>query len=356
VEIPQEKTDQGDGLQTRCPYCGTTYLDEGGVLARLQEDFHAAPLLVVAGCGHCGRLFIPQQLPDRDPPPPGTSPAKPVQPAPQPRYLLYQCIGRGGMGETYRAVDRKTRTEVCVKKLFDPRFASALRQEWLALARLHHPGIVQLLDFVEEGPEVQLVMEYVSGQSLASLIQRSLLPEVLVTEFGVRLAEALVYAGEQQVIHCDLKPDNILVTRAGASSWPKILDFGLAIVEQRDDRGELTARGRRAGTVRYMAPEQFAGQQLTPACDIYALGLILDEMLRGQCAFSGDTWEVFANKQKAVEGIEPAAGCSAGLAVVHLLLLHTPPRGDALALGYMARRALAMRGLAPPDCVRSWAH
>jgi serine/threonine protein kinase len=99
------------------------------------------------------------------------------------------------------------------------------------------------------------------------------------------MLDAIAYAHEQEVIHCDLKPDNVLVVRSGAELLPKVLDFGLAIVDRLDDLGNVTGADRVAGTLLYMAPEQFHGEVLSGACDVYAIGLMISELMSGALPF-----------------------------------------------------------------------
>jgi hypothetical protein len=286
-------------VQICCPYCGARYSDADGRLEKARAGLAEAPVLVVAGCGGCGRLFLPHEVA-------APAPAPTVQPAaPAPRYQLRKLLGQGGMGETYSARDERTGALVCVKQLRDPQLLATLRQEWRALERLQHGSIVRLLDLVEEEGHARLVMELVCGESLRALVQRCApLAEPLAASLARQLAEALAYATARNVIHCDLKPENIMVALDGARLVPKVLDFGLAVVERVDASGVSTAVGRVAGTVPYMAPEQFEGRELSPACDVYAFGLILAELFFGQPCFPpGDLWTTYGAKRQLEEGI-----------------------------------------------------
>jgi serine/threonine protein kinase len=300
--------------EARCPYCSRTYSDAGGLLGRTQRGLAAAPVLVLAGCGACGRLFVVDG---------STTPADEDLTARRStsfgrddRYLILKRVGAGAMGETFKALDRATDSIVCVKRLhtLQPGLARALRQEAAALLRLQHAHVVRLLDLDLDADSPLLVMEYVAGQTLGALARRlgSALPEALAVHLATRICEALVWAAGREVIHCDLKPDNVLLELAGGTLSPKILDFGLAIVGRYDADGVTTGVGRVAGTPWYMAPEQLEGALLTPACDVYALGVILHELLSGRCAFAGCTdWgAVHAAKKRLTAGLDPPASCA----------------------------------------------
>jgi serine/threonine protein kinase len=236
-------------------------------------------------------------------------------------YEPVRVLGRGGMGETYQARERLTGKVVCVKQLLpeiDPR---SLLQECRALARLDHPGIVRLRDFDTAAVPPYLVMDYVDGPTLADYLRHHrVVPEPVASGLGLGIFDALAFAHEREVLHCDLKPGNILLELRGTSVAPKVLDFGLAVVDRRDDHDCPTAEGRFAGTPSYMAPEQVRGELLGGACDVYAAGQVLWEMVMGRPAFPVAGGNVMAT---AYEKVERAGG----------LAVHGPPLGvsDALA-------------------------
>lgn len=238
------------------------------------------------------------------PPPaarPAPSPPAAVEAPARPQYEVKKLLGEGGMGQVFLAFDTKNNQDVCLKRLRPNISVTMLRQECVAIARLNHPNIVKLFDYALDGPEPYMVTEFVDGISLASYLtrHRPLAPPVAL-EIGKQLLLALCHAHENSVTHCDLKPENILLVRRGAELIPKLLDFGLAIVEHRDDRGNVTGDGRIAGTPVYMAPEQFQGKILTPTADAYAIALIIAEMLTGQPIFSWDganLWHIAQEKQ-----------------------------------------------------------
>jgi serine/threonine protein kinase/Flp pilus assembly protein TadD len=207
-------------------------------------------------------------------------------------YLLVDKIGAGGMGEVYRARDEHLDRDVAIKVLPSETFADDsarkhFRHEALALSKLNHPNIATIHDFdVQQGIDF-LVMEYIPGITLSEKLAGQLLPEKEVMALGTQLAEGLSEAHEHGVVHRDLKPGNLRLT---LDKRLKILDFGLAEL-----RLPVTASGttasfaeshRMAGTLPYMAPEQFLGGEVDARTDIHAAGSVLYEMATGQRPFA----------------------------------------------------------------------
>lgn len=204
------------------------------------------------------------------------------------RYHLLDRIGAGGMGEVFRVFDQQTKAIVCLKRLHQGIRGVALRQELLALRRLNHQNIIALLDQSLDSPIPYLVTEFVNGPDLASWLDvHKPIPELLAADIMQQIFDGLAFAHTQEIIHCDLKPGNVMVELEGVRLKPRILDFGLAVVDRVDDRGAITGVGRIAGTLEYMAPEQFRGEMLTPACDVYAAGLMLATLISGTNTFRG---------------------------------------------------------------------
>lgn len=200
------------------------------------------------------------------------------------RYRLEAPIGRGGMGEVYRATDERVGREVAVK-LFRPGAGDGEGHRWgrevSTLARLTHPNLVTLYDAGEDQERVYLVMQLVEGDSLAALcVDRSLDPDK-VAAVGTSLAEALAYIHEAGVVHRDVKPANVLVDGTGRAY---LADFGVVRLV---DGSRLTATGLLIGTASYVAPEQVRGEEAGPAADVYALGLVLLECLTGVREYEG---------------------------------------------------------------------
>ena len=218
------------------------------------------------------------------------------------RYELIEAIGLGSFGTIYRARQRGTDRDVAIK-LLPPRFsateriATRFRREAQLASRLRHPNTITIHDYGYQDDFSYIVMEYLDGHDLADrLSARSSLPLASAVSIGHQCLQSLAEAHEQGIIHRDLKPENIfLTTVAGRPDVVKILDFGIAklaspdMEEQVTDSGrQLTIQGSTVGTPIYMSPEQAAGEDLTPASDIYSLGVLLFEMVNGHPPFKGD--------------------------------------------------------------------
>ncbi len=209
-------------------------------------------------------------------------------------YEVTELIGAGGMGEVYRARDVRLGRDVAVKVLpedvaHDPEARARLGREARAVAALSHPHIAALYDIGETDGRHYLVMELLEGGTLAARLRRGTLPEQEALQTGAEIAEALGAAHGRGVVHRDVKPANVMLTRAGV----KLLDFGLARVQSTPRTSGETAttelaERRVAGTLPYMAPEQLEGRQVDARTDIWGLGCVLFEMLTGKRAFEGD--------------------------------------------------------------------
>lgn len=207
------------------------------------------------------------------------------------------------MGEVYRARDTRLDREVALKVLpahfsSDPKLRERFDREARAISSLNHPNICTLHDVGRESGIDYLVLEYIEGESLAHKLERGPLPMDLVLSYGSQIAEALERAHRQGVVHRDLKPGNIMVTKTGV----KLLDFGLAKPMAgasmaaaalgsmtMSQEKPLTAEGTIVGTYQYMAPEQLDGREADARSDIFALGCVLYEMAAGKRPFDGRT-------------------------------------------------------------------
>lgn len=204
-------------------------------------------------------------------------------------------IGRGGMGVVYEAYQEALDRPVAVKAL-DPRFARTrdvverFRREGRAYARLRHEAIVSVHDLVEKDDGLYLVTELVDGVDLARLLASGgALPAACVAAIGARVAEALDYVHFNGLLHRDVKPPNVMISRAGEV---KLMDFGIA---KGEDDSSLTRAGMLVGSPSYMAPEVLAGEEGGPAADVWALGVSLYELVTGEKPFRGKTAdELFA--------------------------------------------------------------
>jgi serine/threonine protein kinase len=215
------------------------------------------------------------------------------------RYRLGEVIGRGGMSSVYCARDENLGRDVALK-LFAPQAPDAdelKRQEAeiQLLATLNHPGLVTLFDAgiddrIPDEPRPFLTMELVEGQDLRTRIRHSTVPLEELAVIGAGIADALAYVHGLGIIHRDIKPANILLVqiRPGEPLRPKLTDFGIARIA---DSTRLTATGTMVGTAAYLSPEQAMGQPLAPASDIYSLGLVLLECIKGAVEYPGGAVE-----------------------------------------------------------------
>jgi serine/threonine protein kinase/Flp pilus assembly protein TadD len=209
-------------------------------------------------------------------------------------YQILALIGRGGMGEVYRARDTRLDRDIALKVLpsdvaADPARLERFQREARTVAGLNHPHIVTLHS-VEEARGVHFItMELVDGQPLDTLLAAAELPIRKVIEIGVAVADALAAAHEKGIVHRDLKPANVMITRDGRA---KVLDFGIAKTAPHDlgvtQSSPLTRDGMVMGTVPYMSPEQVRGGRVDQRSDIFSLGTVLYQLITGTLPFHGD--------------------------------------------------------------------
>ena len=211
-------------------------------------------------------------------------------------YEIVAPLGAGGMGEVYRARDRRLDRSVAVK-ILPPEFSGnsqlklRFNREAKTISQLNHPNICTLYDVGHENGTDYLVMELIEGESLADRLLRGPLPLPEVIRYGAEIASALEKAHRHGIVHRDLKPGNVMLTKTGA----KLLDFGLARTQSavisspqiETEQKPLTADGVIVGTFRYMSPEQLEGQTVDHRSDIFAMGALLYEMATGRRAFDG---------------------------------------------------------------------
>ena len=213
------------------------------------------------------------------------------------RYELDHLIARGGMAEVYRARDRLLDRPVALKILFpelsiDRTFVERFKREAQAAANLSHPNIVPVFDWGEDSGTYFIVMEYVDGRALSTILKAAgTLPPERAAEIGAAVAAALGYAHKNRVIHRDVKPGNVLITD---ESQVKVTDFGIARALNTEE--SLTQTGAVMGTATYFSPEQAEGIGVDARSDIYSLGVVLFEMVTGRPPFTGDTPVAVASK------------------------------------------------------------
>src|ERR1017187_4629029 len=220
-------------------------------------------------------------------------------------YEIVSPLGAGGMGEVYLARDTRLDRSVAVKILpshlsEDPEAKQRFDREARTISSLNHPNICTLHDVGHQDGIDYLVMEYLEGQTLADRLAKGAMPIEQVLRYGTEICDGLEKAHRSGVVHRDLKPGNIMLTKTGA----KLMDFGLAKASLASEAAAsglsatlatppgshpLTAQGSVVGTFQYMSPEQVEGKEADTRSDIFALGAVLYEMATGKRAFEGKT-------------------------------------------------------------------
>lgn len=247
------------------------------------------------------------------------------------RYQVYDQIGRGLMATIYRARDRQTGRIVAIKVLHehysaDPKFVARFQREAKAQAALQHPGIVQVYDFGNTGGKHFIVMELVEGTDLRRYLRAR---GVIEVEMAVRIAhdvaDALGAAHGRNIVHRNVMPQNIRIGRGGEI---KLTGFSIAVVYKDTDTERLSMTGTDLGMVQYYAPEQAQGEMVGPTADVYALGIVLYEMLTGRPPFDGDTPVAVAMQHIQDQPTHPAQ-----------LNPNIPPDLDALILRCLEKEA-----------------
>jgi eukaryotic-like serine/threonine-protein kinase len=241
------------------------------------------------------------------------------------RYELGDRLGSGGMSTVYMATDLVLERTVAVKVLAehlsdDEKFVARFRREALAVAKLIHPNVVQVYDTGVDAGRHYIVMEYVEGRSVAQLLQRrGRLGADSAAEIGIQSCAGLEYAHRQGIIHRDVKPGNLMVIggpagRRGRDSSAhepptgemtiKLTDFGIA---RATAQSRLTQVGSVVGTAAYLAPEQARGEEATPAADVYALGVVLYQLLTGRLPWEGSTLAELAIRRENERPLSPTS-------------------------------------------------
>jgi formylglycine-generating enzyme required for sulfatase activity len=266
------------------------------------------------------------------------------------RYRINKRLGQGGMGSVYLAQDTHLGRAVALKiPDFEQHEAPEARRRFLEEARtaatLDHPYLCRVYETGEIDGQLYLTMAYIEGQSLAALIGEDGWPQRQVAALVGKLALALQEAHRQKVIHRDLKPANVMIKTTGGRREPVIVDFGLARRDNPQDQ-RLTRSGQVMGTLAYMAPEQIRGDlnEIGPACDIYALGVILYELLTGRLPFSGSGLAV-AGKILTQAPLPPSAHRSDTDPVLEAICLKAMAKAVGDRYASMAELAAALTGL-----------
>jgi serine/threonine protein kinase len=217
------------------------------------------------------------------------------------RYQLAELIGRGGFGSVFAALDLQRGVRVALKQLHphvhSPQMLERFSREAAACALLKSPNTVRLLDHGRAGDGAPfIVYELLSGRTLAQQLERGPLPQATALAITRDLLASLAEAHNAGIVHRDVKPANVFLVENGPT---KLLDFGVAApLSQTNARG-ITATGEIVGTPPYLAPEQLTGSAVSPATDLYAVAIVLAEMLTGRRVFDGPALAVMARKARA---------------------------------------------------------
>jgi serine/threonine protein kinase len=229
------------------------------------------------------------------------------------RYRLLERLGQGGMGTVYRATHTLMDKPVAVKILraelaTDSEAVARFHREARSASRLDHDHCIRVTDFGQSDDGLLfLVMELLDGHSLSHITRRGPVPASHAAAIGLAIAEALAHAHENGIIHRDLKPDNVfLARRAKGREILKVLDFGLAKLASDSALGpSITRDGTVFGTPEYMAPEQAEGEKLDGRTDVYALGVILYQLVCGEVPFKSPNFVALLTKQVSEEPVPP---------------------------------------------------
>ncbi len=276
----------------------------------------------------------------------------------QERYEITGELGRGGMGVVFKATDPLLRREVAIK-MVPPAALSAeaearFEREAQTVAQLDHPALVPIHDLGRHEGALFIVMPLVRGDTLAALIRRGRLPVAEVLEIGIQVARGLAYSHARGVVHRDVKPSNLMISRQGDQLRARVMDFGLAF-----DAADIsfTRTGNLPGTLAYLAPEQVSEvpRPIDGRADLYALGAVLYECLAGEPPFTGPLYTILYRTLQE----KPASLRSRGVVVdpgIEALVLaclakepeQRPADGETLAAALEKCLAELSAGAAPP--------
>src|SRR5689334_265649 len=247
------------------------------------------------------------------------------------RYLVLAPLGEGGMGRVYLGEHVKMNRQ-CAIKVMNPSLVNdteslqRFAREASNAARILHPNVAAVFDYGEMDKIVYLVMEYVDGEPLSTILAREgALEARRAIEIGRQIADGLQAAHELGIVHRDLKPDNVIVARTrSGKEVPKVVDFGIAKALSEAPQDALTRSGLVIGTPEYMSPEQLLGDPVDARADIYSLGCIVYQMLTGAAAFAGDTREQMIRRRlheapPHVRDVDPNLPGRLDTLIVHML-------------------------------------
>ena len=251
------------------------------------------------------------------------------------RYIIEECVGEGGMGRVYRARHQRMSRLFAIKVLFgdhaaDKKMQARLAREAESASRLSHPNVISVLDFGETAEGLlYLVMDYVAGPTLARLIdEQAPLSRNRILSLVRDMARGLSHAHKRNLIHRDFKADNVIIGSDSGEEVAKIVDFGIAMLNEPSKSRKLTTEGMVLGTPAVMAPEQAVGEEVDNRTDLFSLGIVLYEMLCGKLPFDGTPMEIarqnLAHAPPRISDRVPG--------------LHVDPELEALSIRLMAKR------------------
>ena len=274
------------------------------------------------------------------------------------RYLILARLGEGGMGRVYVAEHVKMNRQCAIKVMSatlmnDAESTTRFAREASNAARILHPNVAAVFDYGEADRTVYLVMEYVDGESLSSLLAREgALDPRRAIDIGRQIADGLTAAHELGIVHRDLKPDNVIIaTKRDGREIAKVVDFGIAKAVSDSPQDALTRSGLVIGTPEYMSPEQLLGDPVDARADIYALGCMLYQMLTGLQPFDADTREQMIRRRLTeppphVQAARPAIPRRLDTMIAHMLARSPNER--------LASAAEVSAGLDPALALAGW--
>jgi serine/threonine protein kinase len=269
----------------------------------------------------------------------------------QQRYALRERLGDGGTASVFRADDLELGRTVAIK-VYGPESevsdADRRQREARALAGLRHPAIVTLFDARLDATPPYLVLEFVDGETLARRIGRGALPAVEARLIGAAAASGLAAAHDAGIVHRDVKPANIVIPNDSSPAEARLLDFGIA---HAIGGSRATSVGSVLGSAVYVSPEQARGEEVTPASDVYSLGLVLIECLTGRPAFSGSTEEVLASRLLQPPALDDPALAADAAILSGMTALEAADRPSAAEVARLLEVPAATRVLAAAGAV-----
>ena len=283
------------------------------------------------------------------------------------RYIIEECVGEGGMGRVYRARHQRMSRLFAVKVLFgdhaaDQKMQARLAREAEAASRLSHPNVISVLDFGEtDAGLLYLVMDYVDGPTLAQLIeQQAPIHSDRIRRLVRDMARGLAHAHKRGLIHRDFKADNVIISTDGADEVAKIVDFGIAMLNEPNKSRKLTTEGMVLGTPAVMAPEQAVGEHVDHRTDLFSLGIVIYEMLCGKLPFDGSPLEIAQqNLGSAIPSIAqrvPGLFVDPGLEAIATRLMQKKPEDRFQSAKEVLRELSLLEGGTSREFMRSEGH